>query len=307
MRLVACILLVFFVQISFFAQELPTKVERDQMLIGELNYIVVQHKGALSKQDLLAFKKLYGKPAQSTEKNKSDSIEIDVYRVDYSADEIRIQFTVWDSVLLVLPPFILDKNAEFSSQALMLQVNFPKVDENGEIADIHEITFETVESSEFMNNFWWLLDLFVVILFFIGLFLVLSIKASLASTAQMIQLSPEERALSDLEKLMQLKQFHKEEQKLHFAEFSDILRRYIGARYNFITFEKTTNEIVSYLKKKRLESRFIEQFGVLLNLADMIKFSKATTDEAEIEQAYQTAKDLIQKTTEQSKKGDEDA
>ena len=49
MRIIASILLFILAQASVFAQELPTKVERDQMLIGEVNTIIIQHGGALKE------------------------------------------------------------------------------------------------------------------------------------------------------------------------------------------------------------------------------------------------------------------
>jgi isocitrate dehydrogenase len=59
--------------------------------------------------------------------------------------------------------------------------------------------------------------------------------------------------------------------------------------------------------------KHVEQFGSLLTLADMIKFSKATTDEAEILRAYHAAEALILETTalhkilNSQKKGEHDA
>jgi hypothetical protein len=58
--------------------------------------------------------------------------------------------------------------------------------------------------------------------------------------------SETKKALTRFGKLMQKNSFLNEEQKLHFAEFSDILRRYIGASLlRFVTFEKTTQSKLS--------------------------------------------------------------
>lgn len=295
MRIIASILLFILAQGSVFAQELPTKVERDQMLIGEVNTIIIQHGGTLQQSDLLDFKLLKAKTSQTTE--TSEPIEMEVYSLEYSPQEIKIQFTLWDSAQVVVPPFSLNKSGGFTSQAFMFQVNFPQVDENGDIVDIHEMTIEVSALSELSKNLWWLIDLFLLAVFVLGLLLVLHVKKSAEKVGPIIQMSAEERALSDLEKLMQRKLFYEEEQKLHFAEFSDILRRYIGLRYNFITFEKTSSEIVEHLQKLRLENEIIEEFDVLLQVSDMIKFSKATTDESDIKRSYQSASALIARTS----------
>jgi hypothetical protein len=287
-------------------------VERDQMLIGEVNTIIIQHSGALEESEIERFKLIKGKTTQTTE--KTTEIELEVYKIQYTPEEIRIQFTVWDSAQVVVPPFKLNQSGDVSSQAFIFQVGFPQVDENGDIADIYEITIEGDPVSKFNARFWWLLDVVLLLLFLIGVWLVMRIKNSLeALTDQQSQLEPDERALFDLRKLMQQKLFSREQQKIHFAEFSDILRRYIGLRYNFITFEKTTNEIVSHLNRNRVDAKLVEQFGSLLTLADMIKFSKATTDEAEILRAYHNAEALILETTalhkilNSQKKGEHDA
>lgn len=312
MRIIASILLFILAHGSVFAQELPTKVERDQMLIGEVNTIIIQHGGALEESEIERFKLIKGKTSQTTE--KATEIELEVYKIQYTPEEIRIQFTVWDSAQVVVPPFTLNQAGDVSSQAFMFQVGFSQVDENGDIADIYEITIDGDPVSKFNARFWWLLDVALLLLFLIGLWLVMRIKNSLeALTVPQSQLEPDERALFDLRKLMQQKLFSGEQQKIHFAEFSDILRRYIGLRYNFITFEKTTNEIVTHLNRNPVDAKLVEQFGSLLTLADMIKFSKATTDEAEILRAYHTAEALILETTalhkilNSQKKGEHDA
>jgi hypothetical protein len=77
-------------------------------------------------------------------------------------------------------------------------------------------------------------------------------------------------------------QFDSKTQKLHFAEFSDILRSYIASRYNVVTFEKTTFELINLLRLKNVPSEQRNSIEEMLSIADMIKFSKATTDETEI-------------------------
>jgi hypothetical protein len=293
MRFIATILLLFTL-FQFFAQELPTTLERSEMLIGEVNTIIIQHNGALKADDVPYLKSIAAKSTQTSE--QAESIEIEVYGVQYASQELRIQFTIWDSAVVVLPPFAVNSSGSLTSQALMFQVNFPRIDENGDIADIYEIVVEANELSEIFAKFWWLIDLLVVALFIVGLILVLNINQTEEQIEPIIQLAPDKRAIKDLESLMQRRLFT-ENQKLHFAEFSDILRRYIGLHYTFITFEKTTHEILNHMRSNKIEHQLVEEFGSLLHLADMIKFSKATTDEIEIERSYNAARVLIVETT----------
>ena len=306
MKFIAAILLVLVTLFQFFAQKLPTTLERSEMLIGEVNTIIIQHNGALRADDVPGLKSIAAKSTQTSA--QAESIEIEVYGVQYAPQELRIQFTVWDSAVVVLPPFALNSSGSLTSQALMFQVNFPQVDENGDIADIYEIVVEANELTELFSKFWWLIDLLVVALFIVGLILVLNVKQTEDQIQPIIQLDPDKRALKDLESLM-LRRLFLENQKLHFAEFSDIIRRYLGLHYKFITFEKTTHEILTHMRRSHIESRIIDEFGSLLQLADMIKFSKATTDEQEIERCYQSARNMILETRkiQESQKLDSDS
>lgn len=289
------ILFLFCVQTNLEAQELPTRVERDSMLIGEVNTIIVKHDGALRKVDLADFTILKGKKSQSTEKR--ESIDLEVYNIAFSASELRIDFFVWDTAWVVLPPFELNKTGTISTEALMFRVDFPDVKALGDIADVYEIEIKSSRFYEFWLKYWWLLDVLIFILFLIGLGSVLMMHETKEIVEPSIQVPADERALSDLENLMRKKLFSNDTQKLYFAEFSDILRRYIGAQYQFITFEKTTNEILNHLRKNRLDRSIIARLAEILNLADMIKFSKATTDETEMQHSYEEAKALIQLTS----------
>lgn len=287
-------MLLVLVPISFLAQELSTEVERNPMLIGEINHLIIEHRGALKENDLLEFKFLDAKSSQTTEKAKT--IEVEVYSVEYTSQIIKIQFTVWDSALVVLPPFAISKSGSFTSQALMFQVNFPETQNNDEIADIYQITIESNALSFFWTSLWIIYGLVLLLLFAIGLWLVLRIKEEITEKVVEIYIAPNEKALQDLENLM-LKRFFNEEQKLHFAEFSDIIRRYIGEHFGFVTFEKTTQEITDKLRLLKVKKQIIMEFSALLQLSDMIKFSKATTDEIEIQRAYNSARELIVETT----------
>lgn len=295
MRTIACILIFLFAQLTIIAQELPTKLERNKMLIGEVNTIIVQHDGALKESELLEFNAIKGKTSKSITESKA--VELEMIRVEYQKKELRISFIAWDSATVVVPTFPLNKDSSLTTQTLLLEVTYPETNESAGIADVYEVEIENSKFYEFWLKYWWILDVLILLLFAIGLYFVLKFKHARDHDLEAIQIPADERALSDLEKLMQQKLFVGEQQKSHFAAFSDILRRYIGAQYKFITFEKTTYEILDFLRKRNINSNLRERFGSLLHLADMIKFSKATADELEIQRSYEEARSLIVEST----------
>lgn len=311
MKKIAYILILLFAQLEVIGQELPTKLERNKMLIGEVNTIIVQHDGALKESELLKFNTIKGKISKSITESKT--VDLEMIRVEYQKKELRISFIAWDSATLVVPSFSLNKSDSITTQTLLLEVTYPETNESTGIADLYEVKIEPSKSYAFWLKYWWILDVLILLMFVLGLYLVLKFKNIKADEFEAVQIQIHERALSDLEQLMQQKLFVGEHQKVHFTAFSHILRRFIGAQYKFITFEKTSVEILDFLHKRNINTNIRERFGSLLHLADMIKFSKATADELEIKRSYEEACSLIveckkaQRELESEEKGGNDA
>ena len=263
------------------AQSITILPERESILLGEQNVLRISLPSAFSPEELLVYESL---PAvkMSTKKEK-DSLELEVLGFEIEADQLRLIVTAWDSGLLIIPPFALDQSGTLFTDATMFRVEFPPVDESGEIMDIYEVSFNIPLFQDFSEKYWWLIDLLILALFVIGLLLVLREKDVVeVFTEPEIIIPIEEIARTAIYELFKKEQFAGETQKLHFAEFSDILRRYMSGRYGIVTFEKTTFELLNAL---RLKSVPVEHRGIieeLLTISDMIKFSKATTDEVEI-------------------------
>lgn len=300
----------FFVAHQMLGQSLAIQQQRETILLGETNLLTIKLNTTLTSEDLVEFTVL---PAlKMSNKKDKDTLEVEVLSVELDSEELRLLVTAWDSGLLIIPPFVIDKMGALTTEATMFRVDFPPVDENGEILDIYESNFDIPLFQNFTEKYWWLIDLIILILFLLGLGLVLKTKDVIPEVVVPEVVVPIETiAIQELKQLYVKKLFGKEEQKLHFAEFSDILRAYIAARYKVITFEKTTSELLDALRVKSVPTNQRDWVEELLSTADMIKFSKASTDEVEINRLHEIALIYIQTSTEwhdshiQNKKGEQ--
>lgn len=295
MKLLIYIIAVLFTS-NIFGQALPIQVERESILLGEKNMLKIALPDSLTQAHLIAFKSI---PAiKMSNKKEKDSIEVEVLRFELEGKELHLFVTAWDSGLVVIPPFALNRTKNLMTEATMFRVDYPQVDENGEIMDIKETNFDIPLFQDFSERFWWIFDLLSLLLFGIGLLLVFKVKDTVQEIiAPDIVIPAEELAKQSLDILYDKEHFSVETQKLHFATFSDILRAYISVRYNVVTFEKTTSELINAL---RLKSVPVEHRGIaeeLLSISDMVKFSKATTDEVEILRLKEIAYAFIDQST----------
>jgi len=85
--------------------------------------------------------------------------------------------------------------------------------------------------------------------------------------------------------------------RIFYSELSDILRRYIEARFQIAAPEMTTEEFLESLrlstKLERAHHRLLEEF---LAASDMVKFARAQVDAAQMQSGFDEVKDFIRTT-----------
>lgn len=299
-----------FCSLNIWGQSQKIEVEREKIMLGERNALRIPLSQNISPENLSDFSSL---PAvKMSKKAEKDSVDVEVLSFDLQPDALILFVTAWDSGLVVIPPFALDKAQTIFTEATMFRVDFPQVEENGEILDIVEVSLDVPWFFDFEDNQWWIMMLINLILFVVGLILVLRVKVKEIEEVHEpeIVIPVEDIARKALDELYLKSQFGIEAQKLHFAEFSDILRSYIAGRYRVVTFEKTTSELVTALRLKSVPANQRGLVEELLSISDMIKFSKASTDEVEILRLKEMALEFIQISTQwhemeaQSQKGE---
>jgi hypothetical protein len=293
---ICCFIAFLFLGVGqLMSQNLSCTPDRDIMLIGERNVLKIALSEPLTSGQLTKFSVLEAQ--KMSNKEEKELIEVEILEAQLEQQTLLLYFTVWDSGTVVLPPFAVDEAGTMITEAVMFKSEFPVTDESGDIADIYEFVVNAKDLEvPFFERFWWLILFGLAALFVAGLVLVLGEKPIVSAAPQKIW-TIDERALHDLDALEKRGFFLSNQQKEHFDVFSMILKRYLAGRFKIDTFDKTTTEISQQLKRKTKRSSDLATIERLLNLSDIIKYSKANTQEAQIRLTLDEARNFVKETT----------
>ena len=106
-------------------------------------------------------------------------------------------------------------------------------------------------------------------------------------------------ALEALQKLDSEKLWQKNQYKAYHSTLTEIVRRYIEARFNIPALEQTSGAILAMLKYAPAvaDQQLYESLGQLLRLADAVKFAKYIPLAPENEQSIHSARQFIERTS----------
>lgn len=108
----------------------------------------------------------------------------------------------------------------------------------------------------------------------------------------------EEVALEKLDLIREAKIWQEGKTKQYHTELTDVIREYIGRRYEVSSTEKTSDETLKALKPLMDgQKELFERLRKMLTLADLVKFAKWNTTPDENESALLTAYDFVRETT----------
>jgi hypothetical protein len=107
---------------------------------------------------------------------------------------------------------------------------------------------------------------------------------------------PHEIALEALDRLKASDLLEKGEIKLFHIELSEIIRRYIGARYFVVAMEMTTTEVLDGLSAASLQEGDFELFESFFHRCDWVKFAKYIPEAGETAETVQSAYDIVHRT-----------
>lgn len=106
----------------------------------------------------------------------------------------------------------------------------------------------------------------------------------------------EEVALEKLDAIKEAKIWKDGKVKEYQTELTDVVREYIGRRFDVHSTEKTSDETLQAMKPI-LDKPLFERLKGMLQLADLVKFAKWHTTPDENETALTTAYDFVKQTT----------
>jgi len=107
---------------------------------------------------------------------------------------------------------------------------------------------------------------------------------------------PWEIAYTDLTVLKNKNLPEEGEVKKYYFELSEIMKRYLGLKFEFAAIDMTTAEIDDYLQDRSLDEDILESLISFFDHADLVKFAKYVPPEDRPEADWNTAYELVTKT-----------
>jgi hypothetical protein len=216
----------------------------------------------------------------------------------FNTNTCRLKLAGFKTGETTLPRFkflINDKNRVDTLYSDTLKVTISSV-MPAKMSDINDIKPE----EKFPNYWLWLIPTAIFLLALLG-YLGYRIYLKIKKIQELAQapLPPWIEAMNFLNSLPFKEWLDKGQVQRYYYALSEIIKRYIGRRFEFNALEQTTTEIIYDLKANKIPCR--EEFSGFLNKADRVKYAKLIPTYQEIEEALHQAKELVQKTTPEEK------
>ena len=205
-----------------------------------------------------------------------------------------------DSLFPVAPIAVVSGSDTFFTDPMALNVIQPfEVDSSLAITDIKDIEKAPI--------YWWgILRWILLALAVIGLFVgayygVQWYRKHFLKEEEVIEpelLRPaDEVALEKLDEIKAQKIWKDGKVKEYQTELTDVVREYIGRRFDVQSTEKTSDETLRAMKPL-IDKELFAKLSKMLQLADLVKFAKWHTTPDENEQALSTAYEFVKETRE---------
>ena len=229
------------------------------------------------------------------------SKEIEIIKkgdIDTLQNKISQEFilTVWDSGTYYIPSINFSKNIQ--SEKIILNVKTININKDDQLKDIKDPFGAPLSWQEIWP---WIL---IIIILFTTIFLIrkyISNKKKLVTNNLPEKITPcHIIALNELNMLEKKQLWENGFVKDYYSEISEILRRYLEKRFQFIALEITTEEIIKELNNK-IKNITLEEVSILLKRADLAKFAKSKPNKSDNIESLSMAKKIIEKTKQDTK------
>ncbi len=223
----------------------------------------------------------------------------------------RLTITSFQDSLFAIPriPFIAEGDTLYS-QPLMLNVVQPfELDSTPAITDIKPIQKAPVWTWGWMR---WVVLLLLLALLGTGIWYILKhIRDGRSLLQPYVPKEPErpaeEVALEKLNIIREEKIWQAGREKDYHTQLTDVVREYIGKRFDVHSTEKTSNETLREMKTVLKDQKELYTgLSQMLQLADLIKFAKWKATPDENERSLQTAYQFVKETTPQDEPKEEE-
>ena len=257
-----------------------SKIDSIEILIGEQTSValsVTAKKGAKVKMPVYEPSQYITPGVEVLAHSDADTLQLDNGLLKITK---RYTLTSFDENLYYLPPMTVNVDGKnYKSKSLALKVLTVPVD------TLHPEKFyppKGVQSNPFLWSDWeqafWLSVVFVLICV-LTYYLWTRLKENkpvIAKVRIIKKLPPHQKALKEIEHIKENKMSVSEDQKTYYTLLTDVLRKYIKARFGFNAMEMTSSEIISRLQQEE-DRKMIDELNELFMTADLVKFAKYST------------------------------
>jgi hypothetical protein len=274
---------VIFHFLFLFAQTVPKPVlsfDRNEILIGD------QVKGVLGIETVQGVNIDF---PQSSELWKSEKIEVlNVSNIDKVQGNDKkqtlkqsITLVFWDTGNYVLPPLPFTYSTgngtdTVFSETVLFKVKFPDgiTGDSTYLAPIKNILEEKKTFWDYLIDYQYVIyTILLIALIAASVYFYFKYRKNAGNKGQ---LSPEERALESLEKLLAEEYSQKSQHALYHEGISIIVRTYLNEKFGIRALESISSEIIESLDDNQISASLRMELKELLETADLVKFAKAS-------------------------------
>jgi hypothetical protein len=105
-----------------------------------------------------------------------------------------------------------------------------------------------------------------------------------------------EQALTDLRVLKIEQKVHPAQGKEFYAAVSEVIKRYLAARFAYDVLGKTDAEVVNYLQEIQADESIVNDIKAIVQGAEIIKFANAQAAQEQINTDYDRITSIITRT-----------
>lgn len=206
-----------------------------------------------------------------------------------------LNLAAFDSGTYIYPArsFVFQKAGDtahlgIASDPLKVHVNVISVDTTKDIKPI----VGPIQVQTETNWVWWTLGIALVLLAAAIYFFRNKGKAEPLQPSQPAR-PPKEVALEALQQLEMEKLYEKGDMKQHYIRLAGIMKRFLADSYGFDAMEMTTTRTIKRSEKYLQNPSLHSQLRELLRTADLVKFAKWTSTEAEAVENIDIARNIV--------------
>lgn len=302
-KIAACCILLLPAAVAFSSNiSITARLDTNQILIGD------QVKFSLEVIRDKQTEFLWPVLGQTIQIDSTREIEVLSFKTDTTSKkgmnkEIRTYvLTVFDSGYYVIPPasfkYRNSPNDSFSiatSEPMLLTVKGMEIDTAAAIKPIKEPLTMPFKITEILKE---LVIGGAVLALIAGTILYFSLRKKKPVIIKRFvrKEPPHETALNKLRELEEKKLWQQGEIKPYYSALSEIIREYIEGRYNIPALESTTDEIMGRIDITGISSKQREDFRMMMQTCDLVKFAKANPLPNEHAHYMQTCYEFVKTT-----------